>query len=58
MEEVILAIREKVRGPAPKDHLIVLDGKEPQARQRRLDFERGHRTEPALPGQPIIAGRV
>jgi hypothetical protein len=30
VEEVILAIQEQVRGPAPKDHLIVLDGKEPK----------------------------
>jgi hypothetical protein len=38
--------------PAPKDQLIVLDvAKGTQARQRRLDFERGHRTEPALLGQ-------
>jgi hypothetical protein len=30
VEEVILAIQEQMRGPAPKDHLIVLDGKEPK----------------------------
>jgi hypothetical protein len=30
VEEVILAIQEQVRGPAPKDQLIVLDGKEPK----------------------------
>lgn len=29
-EEAILALQEQVRGPAPKDQLIVLDGKEPQ----------------------------
>jgi hypothetical protein len=28
VEEVFLAIQEKVRGPAPKEQLIVLDGKE------------------------------
>ena len=30
VEEVILAIQEQMRGPAPKDQLIVLDGKEPR----------------------------
>ena len=30
VEEVILAFQEQVRGPAPQDHLIVLDGKEPK----------------------------
>jgi hypothetical protein len=30
VEQVILAIQEQVRGPAPKDQLIVLDGKEPK----------------------------
>ena len=30
VEEVILAIQDQVRGPAPKDQLIVLDGKEPK----------------------------
>jgi hypothetical protein len=30
VEEVILAIQEQMRGPAPKEHLIVLDGKEPR----------------------------
>ncbi|MBV8096030.1 MAG: ISAs1 family transposase [Acetobacteraceae bacterium] len=30
VEEVILALQEQVRGPAPQDHLIVLDGKEPK----------------------------
>jgi len=30
VKEVILAIQEQVRGPAPKDQLIVLDGKEPK----------------------------
>src|ERR1700740_3042055 len=30
VEEVILAIQEQMRGPAPKDQLIVLDGKEPK----------------------------
>jgi hypothetical protein len=29
-EEAILAIQEQVRGPAPKEQLIVLDGKEPR----------------------------
>ena len=30
VEEVILAIQEQVRGPAPKEHLIVFDGKQPK----------------------------
>jgi hypothetical protein len=30
VEEVILAIQEQVRGPAPRDQLIVLDGKKPK----------------------------
>jgi uncharacterized protein DUF4338/DDE family transposase len=30
VEEVILVIQEQMRGPAPKDQLIVLDGKEPR----------------------------
>ncbi len=30
VEEVILAIQDQVRGPVPKDQLIVLDGKEPK----------------------------
>jgi len=30
VEEVILAIQEQMRGPAPKDQLIVFDGKEPK----------------------------
>ena len=30
VEEVILAIQEQMRGSAPKDQLIVLDGKEPR----------------------------
>ena len=30
MEEVILAIQEQIRGPAPKEDLIVMDGKEPR----------------------------
>jgi hypothetical protein len=30
VEQVIVAIQEQVRSPAPKDQLIVLDGKEPK----------------------------
>lgn len=30
VEEVILAIQEQMRGPAPKEDLIVMDGKEPR----------------------------
>ena len=30
VEEVIVAIQEQVRGPAPKEHLIVFDGKQPK----------------------------
>src|SRR5208282_2509518 len=30
VEEAILAIQEQMRGPAPKEQLIVLDGKEPK----------------------------
>jgi predicted transposase YbfD/YdcC len=30
VEEVILAIQNQVRGPAPKEHLIVFDGKQPK----------------------------
>jgi hypothetical protein len=30
VEEVILAIQDQVRGPVPKEQLIVLDGKEPR----------------------------
>jgi len=30
VEEAILAIQEQMRGPAPKEQLIVLDGKEPR----------------------------
>ena len=30
VEEAILAIQEQMRGPAPKDQLIALDGKEPR----------------------------
>jgi hypothetical protein len=30
VEEVILTLQEQVRGPAPKDQLIVLDGKQPK----------------------------
>ena len=51
VEQTILAIQEQMRGPAPKEQLIVLDGKEPRHGRQRLDFERGHRTEPALLGQ-------
>src|SRR5260370_32206667 len=30
VEEAILAIQEQLRGPAPKEQLVVLDGKEPR----------------------------
>jgi hypothetical protein len=30
VEEITLAIQEQLRGPAPKDQLVVLDGKEPR----------------------------
>jgi hypothetical protein len=30
VEQVIMAIQQQMRGPAPKDQLIVLDGKEPK----------------------------
>jgi hypothetical protein len=30
LEQTLLAIQEQLRGPAPKDELIVLDGKEPK----------------------------
>jgi len=30
VEQVIVAIQDQVRGPAPKEHLIVFDGKQPK----------------------------
>jgi hypothetical protein len=30
VQQAILAIQQQVRGAAPKDHLVVLDGKEPK----------------------------
>jgi hypothetical protein len=48
VEEVILAIQEQVRGPAPKDQLIVLGWQGTQARQRRLGFERGQRARASI----------
>jgi hypothetical protein len=30
LQEVLLAIQERLRGPAPKEELVVLDGKEPR----------------------------
>jgi hypothetical protein len=30
LERVFLQVQEQIRGPAPKDELIVLDGKQPR----------------------------
>ena len=30
LESILLAVQEQLRGPAPKDELIALDGKEPK----------------------------